>query len=88
MSRFWSKVIPMCMSMIIQKRDPKVFSKVGHIAKDCWREKRGKGKGHDQVGRRDRGKDGRWYRRTSPGDEVSSWVIDGPAGCQLGGGRG
>ena len=37
---------------------------------------KGKGKGSDQVGRRERGNDGKWYRRTSPGNEVSSWVID------------
>ena len=38
----------------------------GHIAKDCWAAKKvkGKGRGHDKVGRRDRGSDGKWYRKT------------------------
>ena len=45
----------------------------GHIAKDCWRPKKAKGagKGADQVGRRERGNDGRWYRRT-----VNSWELE------------
>ena len=50
--------------------------KTGHIAKDCWAKSKvkGRGKGANDVGRRDRGTDGKWYRRTGPG--ISSWVED------------
>ena len=47
--------------------------RVGHIARDCWRPKKvkGQGKGHDQPGRRERGPDGKWFRKT-----VNSWVVE------------
>ena len=51
--------------------------KKGHLAKDCWQEKsgnKGKGKGSKGAGKRERGSDGRWYRRTGPG--INSWELD------------
>ena len=50
--------------------------KKGDIAKKCWAAARvkGRGRGPNEVGRRDRGTDGKWYRRTGPG--ISSWVED------------
>ena len=47
--------------------------RVGHIVKDCWRPKKakGQGKGADKPGHRERGPDGKWYRRT-----VNSWELD------------
>ena len=63
--------------------------KPGHIAKDCWRPKKmkGQGKGHNDVGRRDRGKDGKWYRKTGinsyeceDDQQDGSWSPDTDAG--------
>ena len=47
--------------------------KKGNIARDCRSAKRvkGAGKGADRPGRRYRGEDSKWYRRT-----VDSWVLE------------
>ena len=75
-----------------EKRACHNCDRVGHIAKDCWRAKRTKGfgKGHDAVGRKDRGKDGKWYRKTGINSyeleedqqDVGTWSPDsGSADC-------
>ena len=46
--------------------------KKGHIARDCWSKPQNKGKGDKGVGKRARGKDGKWYKRTG----VNSWEED------------
>ena len=48
--------------------------KVGHIAKDCRSKPKVKerGRGASDVGRLDRGGDGKWYRRTG----INSWEIE------------
>ena len=68
--------------------------KTGHLARDCRSKPKvkGKGKGSKAIGHRDRGSDGKWYRRVginSLGEE--DWVSeedqqddaedDGTGGC-------
>lgn len=47
--------------------------KKGHLAKDCRQDQKNKNKGKGK-GNRERGADGKWYRKSGPG--ISSWVLD------------
>ena len=47
--------------------------KKGHLARDCWQDKKNGGKGKDPR-KRERGSDGKWYRRTGPGIFFGHWT--------------